>query len=250
MKLFRWLWVAATLAVLANGFHVAMYVVPADVNQGDLSRILYYHVPTWCGMGLFFTINVICSIVYLAIRNRNPLRALKTDALALASAANVKAPYASVNPYCFKEPVSPHIAADVEGIRIDVGTILQEFDALKSQADCVIVEGAGGWLVPIGNGQSMADVAVALGLPVIMVVGLRLGCLNHAALTAQAINASGLRLDHWIANEVDPAFARREENIATLAGLLGEPLAMLPHVQNRKIPELPPEVGTRLAETL
>ena len=172
------------------------------------------------------------------------------DALALASAANVKAPYASVNPYCFKEPVSPHIAADAEGIRIDVGTILQEFDTLKSQADCVIVEGAGGWLVPIGNGQSMADVAVALGLPVIMVVGLRLGCLNHAALTAQAINASGLRLDHWIANEVDPAFARREENIATLAGLLGEPLAMLPHVQNRKIPELPPEVGTRLAETL
>jgi len=172
------------------------------------------------------------------------------DALALASAANVKAPYASVNPYCFKEPVSPHIAADAEGIRIDVGTILQEFDVLKSQADCVIVEGAGGWLVPIGNGQSMADVAVALGLPVIMVVGLRLGCLNHAALTAQAINASGLRLDHWIANEVDPAFARREENIATLAGLLGEPLAMLPHVQNRKIPELPPEVGTRLAETL
>ncbi|HET7101859.1 MAG TPA: cytochrome C assembly protein, partial [Terriglobia bacterium] len=78
MKLFRWLWVAATLAVLANGFHVAMYVVPADVNQGDLSRILYYHVPTWCGMGLFFTINVICSIVYLAIRNKNPLRALKT----------------------------------------------------------------------------------------------------------------------------------------------------------------------------
>jgi dethiobiotin synthetase len=172
------------------------------------------------------------------------------DALALASAANVKAPYASVNPYCFKEPVSPHIAADAEGIRIDVGTILQEFDALKSQADCVIVEGAGGWLVPIGNGQSMADVAVALGLPVIMVVGLRLGCLNHAALTAQAINASGLRLDHWIANEFDPAFARREENIATLAGLLGEPLAMLPHVQNRKMPELPPEVGTRLAETL
>lgn len=86
MKVIRWLWVAATLAVLANGFHVAMYVVPADQAQGNLSRILYYHVPTWCGMGLFFTINVICSIIYLAIRNRNPLRALKTDALALASA--------------------------------------------------------------------------------------------------------------------------------------------------------------------
>jgi dethiobiotin synthetase len=138
----------------------------------------------------------------------------------------------------------------VEGITIDVGTILHEFDALKAQADCVVVEGAGGWLVPIGNGLSMADVAVALALPVVMVVGLRLGCLNHAALTAQAITASGLRLVHWIANEIDPAFARREENIATLAGLLGEPLAVLPYVRDKKAPELSPEAGRRLAETL
>jgi dethiobiotin synthetase len=172
------------------------------------------------------------------------------DALALAGAANVKAPYTSVNPYCFKEPVSPHIAADAEGITIDVGTILQEFDNLKAQADCVVVEGAGGWLVPIGNGLTMADVAVALALPVVMVVGLRLGCLNHAALTARAITSSGLRLDHWIANEIDPAFARREENIATLVGVLGEPLAILPHVRDKKPPELAPEAGTRLAETL
>jgi heme exporter protein C len=86
MKVLRGLWAAATLAVLANGFRVAMYVVPADREQGDLSRILYYHVPSWCGMALFFAINLICSIAYLAIRNRNRVLALKADALALTSA--------------------------------------------------------------------------------------------------------------------------------------------------------------------
>ena len=86
MKVLRWLWAAATLAVLANGFRVAMYVVPADQAQGDLSRVLYYHVPSWCGMAIFFAINLACSIVYLAIRNRNQALAMKADALALASA--------------------------------------------------------------------------------------------------------------------------------------------------------------------
>ena len=86
MKVLRWLWAAATLAVLANGFRVAMYVVPADRDQGDLSRILYYHVPSWCGMAIFFALNLICSIVYLALRNRNKVAALKADALALTSA--------------------------------------------------------------------------------------------------------------------------------------------------------------------
>jgi heme exporter protein C len=86
MKVLRWLWAAATLAVLANGFRVAMYVVPADRDQGDLSRILYYHVPSWCGMAIFFALNLICSIVYLALRNRNKVVALKADALALTSA--------------------------------------------------------------------------------------------------------------------------------------------------------------------
>jgi heme exporter protein C len=86
MKVFRWLWAAATLAVLANGFRVAMYVVPADREQGDLSRILYYHVPTWCGMAIFFALNLICSIGYLALRNRNRAWALRADALALTSA--------------------------------------------------------------------------------------------------------------------------------------------------------------------
>ena len=86
MKVLRWLWTAATLAVLANGFRVAIYVVPADREQGELSRILYYHVPTWCGMAIFFALNLICSIAYLALRHRKRLLALKADALALTSA--------------------------------------------------------------------------------------------------------------------------------------------------------------------
>jgi len=86
MKVLRWLWAAATLAVLANGFRVAMFVVPADRDQGDLSRILYYHVPSWCGMAIFFALNLICSVVYLSVRNRNRALALKADALALTSA--------------------------------------------------------------------------------------------------------------------------------------------------------------------
>jgi heme exporter protein C len=86
MKAFRWIWAVATLTVLANGYYVARYVVPADVNQGELSRILYYHVPSWCGMAVFFAINLLGSILYLAVRHRNPALALKTDALALSGA--------------------------------------------------------------------------------------------------------------------------------------------------------------------
>ncbi len=86
MKLIRWFWLALTLVLLANGFRVAMFVVPIDQEQGEISRILYYHVPSWCGMAVFFAVNLICSVTYLALRNRNQPRALKADALALASA--------------------------------------------------------------------------------------------------------------------------------------------------------------------
>ncbi len=150
------------------------------------------------------------------------------DAVLLARAANVVAPYQTINPYCFAAPVSPHIAAKEAGIVIDIAAIRREFDALVNGADCVIVEGAGGWLAPIGPTETMADIAIALRLPVILVVGLRLGCLNHALLTAQAVRASGLRLAHWVGNEIDPGFARRAENIATLSAQLGAPLAVLP----------------------
>jgi dethiobiotin synthetase len=143
------------------------------------------------------------------------------DALALLQAGNVVAGYNEVNPYCLPAAVSPHIAAREAGVTIDVKTIVRSFDTLASRAELVVVEGAGGWLVPISDEQTLVDVAVALHLPVVMVVGLRLGCLNHALLTAQAIRASGLTLAGWIGNHIDPEFKRAAENLATLQHRLG-----------------------------
>ncbi len=151
------------------------------------------------------------------------------DALALAEASNVAVPYSTTNPYCFEEAVSPHIAAKSAGIMIDPEVISREFAKLAADSDCVIVEGAGGWLAPIGGDRTMADIATALGLPVILVIGLRLGCLNHALLTARAIRSSGLDLVHWVGNAIDPSFERAGENVATLAAALGKPLALVPH---------------------
>ena len=143
------------------------------------------------------------------------------DALALAASANVAAPYHVINPYCFEAAVSPHLAAADEGVAIDTQVIRDSFETLlKEAADFVVVEGAGGWLAPIGATQTMADVAIALDLPVVLVVGLRLGCLNHSLLTKRAVKASGLRFAGWIGNAIDPDFECREENIATLERML------------------------------
>jgi len=152
------------------------------------------------------------------------------DALALMACANVAARYETINPFCLAEPVAPHIAAADTGIRIRTADIVGCFDALKRQADCVVVEGAGGWLVPISAQETMADVARALGLPVVLVVGLRLGCLNHALLSAQAVHASGLMLSGWVGNGIDALFARQAENLAALEHWLGlGPAAIVPH---------------------
>lgn len=162
-----------------------------------------------------------------AVREPEGLR--NDDALQLAAAANVAAPYERVNPYCLAEPVSPHIAAEAAGIEIDPAVIRREFDQLAASSDCVVVEGAGGWLAPIGGSRTMEAVALALDLPVVLVVGLRLGCLNHALLTAQAVRASGLELAHWVANAIEPQFERAAENVARLSAVLGPPLAIVPN---------------------
>jgi dethiobiotin synthetase len=162
-----------------------------------------------------------------AVRQPEGLR--NDDALRLAASANVAAPYESVNPYCLAAPASPHIAAEEEGITIDPAVIRCEFERLACSADCVVVEGAGGWLAPISGTQTMQAVALALDLPVVLVVGLRLGCLNHALLTAQAVRASGLELVHWVANSIEPQFERAAENVARLSAVLGPPLAVVPN---------------------
>jgi dethiobiotin synthetase len=151
------------------------------------------------------------------------------DALALAAASNVSIPYETLNPYCLLPPISPHIAAKEAGIVINPAVIYAEFSKTGALCDRVIVEGAGGWLAPISDSKNMEDIAIALRLPVILVVGLRLGCLNHALLTARSIRGTGLPFAHWIGNSIDPKFERAAENIATLTAALGPPLAIFPH---------------------
>ena len=151
------------------------------------------------------------------------------DALKLIEAANVTAPYETVNPYCFAPPVAPHIAAKQAGILMDTALVRDRFDSLAAAADCVVIEGVGGWLAPLNDTQTVADLVRALGIPVVMVVGLRLGCLNHALLTQESIESRGMRLAGWVGNGIDPAMACRAENLATLERRLGqEPLAVVP----------------------
>ncbi|UCV18164.1 dethiobiotin synthase [Ferribacterium limneticum] len=155
---------------------------------------------------------------------------LNDDVEAIRAASNVELPRQIINPYCFKPAVAPHIAAAEAGVSIEFGPIRASCDAARQQADLVIVEGVGGFCVPLSGEQSTADLAVNLGLPVILVVGMRLGCINHALLTAEAITARGLKLAGWVANRIDPMMSRFEENLATLQTLLPAPLlGVVPH---------------------
>lgn len=145
------------------------------------------------------------------------------DALGLIADSNVVMPYETVNPYCLATPVSPHLAARTAGVSIELQRIRENYAKLRAAADCVIVEGAGGWLAPLNDTQFIADLAAALELPVLLVVGLRLGCLNHALLTVAAIRQRRQRLAGWIANQIDPDFACMPENLATLRRHIGMP---------------------------
>jgi len=135
-----------------------------------------------------------------------------------------------INPYCFDWAVSPHIAAERAGVRIEPERIAAAYQRLAARCDAVVVEGTGGWLAPIGELGTMADIAQRLDLPVVLTVGLRLGCLNHALLSVQAIGVSNLKLAGWIGSVLAPDMPALDENIATLDALLGVPrLALLPY---------------------
>jgi len=152
------------------------------------------------------------------------------DVAALRAASTVDAPREWVNPYALPAPVAPHLAAQQAGIALEIAPMLNAFRQLQTLADVVIVEGVGGWMVPFNSTQSSADLAQQLGLPVILVVGMRLGCLNHALLTAQAIRAQGLQLAGWVANRIDPAMALCDENVQALQARLDAPLlGSVPH---------------------
>jgi dethiobiotin synthetase len=146
------------------------------------------------------------------------------DATLLRRAANVEAGYTEVNPYAFGPAIAPHAAAAQAGVTIDLGRLRSQFDALAARADCVIVEGAGGWQVPLGPGIGMADLAARLELPVLLVVGMRLRCINHALLTAESIVACGQRLAGWIANDPGPPMEARAASLAALRERLAAPL--------------------------
>jgi dethiobiotin synthetase len=146
------------------------------------------------------------------------------DVEQLRAAANVDAPRQTINPYCFAPPIAPHIAAREAGVVVSLSVIARNYARLAVRSDIVVVEGVGGLLVPLGPRLNAAAIPVRLNLPVVLVVGLRLGCLNHALLTVEAVQARGLRLAGWIANSIDPAMSRRAENLDALRRSIPAPL--------------------------
>jgi dethiobiotin synthetase len=153
------------------------------------------------------------------------------DALALQAASRPVPDYVDVNPYALRQPIAPELAAAEDGVDIALAPIVAAFERLRATADVVVVEGVGGWLAPVSVHLDQLDIVRALHLPVVLVVGLRLGCVNHARLTAHSLQASGVECLGWIGNHIDPAMQRQDENVATLVQRLPMPCwGRLPHL--------------------
>jgi dethiobiotin synthetase len=149
---------------------------------------------------------------------------MNEDAQQLLVASSGQPAYTTVNPVALREAIAPHIAAEQEGRTLCAAELVRHCQPLLGTADFTVIEGAGGWLVPLNATETMADIAAGIGCPVVLVVGLRLGCINHALLTAGAIAAAGLRLAGWIGNHIDPDMAAAAANVATLEQRLAAPL--------------------------
>src|SRR5262245_37322067 len=154
---------------------------------------------------------------------RTPAGWRNEDALALQQASDPCPAYDDINPYALPLPLAPELAAADAGVTVELATIVAAYRRLVAQADAMVVEGVGGWAAPISATLDQLDVVRALQLPVVMVVGLRLGCINHARLTARAIAADGAPLLAWIANDIDPAMAQMDDNFAILQRVLPVP---------------------------
>lgn len=155
------------------------------------------------------------------------------DALRISAATSNQVEYGLINPFAFEPAVAPHLAAAQVGEQISFSIIGDAFQELSDNSDITVVEGVGGWRVPLGLEGDLSDLAEVLGLPVILVVGLRLGCINHALLTVESIDRKGLKLAGWVANAVDPAMALSEENITTLREEITAPcLGVIPWMEN------------------
>jgi dethiobiotin synthetase len=148
-----------------------------------------------------------------------------SDALMLQQAMTLELPYDQINPLAFKEPIAPHIAAMHEGKTLQANRLAGFCrGTLMQPVDLVLIEGAGGWKVPLNPRETLANVAVELNVPVILVVGMKLGCINHALLTAESIAKDGLKLAGWVANRIDADMSCYEENVMTLKTLIQAPL--------------------------
>ncbi len=170
---------------------------------------------------------------------REPQGLRNEDALALIAAANTTAAYDDVNPYAFEPAIAPHLAAAAAGTTIDDRVLDRAHERLCRAGDVLVVEGAGGWLVPLDARRSLADLAVRWRLDVIVVVAMRLGCLNHAQLTLESVAARGLKVAGWVANVVDPGFEYLAENIAYLRAAAGAPcLGVVPYVRGATAAEV------------
>jgi len=155
------------------------------------------------------------------------------DVVRLSRAANVRLPPERINRYHFEPAIAPHIAADRQGVALNLAAISEDVSYAMDKVDVVVVEGVGGWLVPLDQRNTIESLAMLLNLPVILVVGMRLGCLNHALLTAQAIERSGVPFLGWVSNHVCPDFSSKEENIAALESRIAAPrLYDLPYSGN------------------
>lgn len=166
------------------------------------------------------------------------------DALALLAQSSLPLSYEEVNPFAFEPAIAPHLAAREAGVALTVQSLLMPMrELLAKGADFTLIEGAGGWRVPLADQDNLSDLAMALGLPVILVVGVRLGCINHALLSAEAIAQDGLQLAGWVANIIEPKTSRLEENLATLAERLPAPCL-------GRVPRLKPASAEAVAEHL
>ena len=161
------------------------------------------------------------------------------DALALLAASDPQPAYGELNPYALPAPLAPELAAREAGVTIELPTLVAAFARLQTMADTVVVEGVGGWAAPLAADIDQADLVRALRLPVVLVVGMRLGCINHARLSARAIAGDGLELVGWIANHVDPDMQRQDENFRMLCQRLPAPCwGRLPYAPGANAPHL------------
>ncbi len=170
------------------------------------------------------------------------------DALALLSESSKQVKYELVNPYCFSQPAAPQFAAEAANIDIDFELIKTSYEKIKQTNDFILVEGIGGWRVPLTSEQDVSDLALFLGLPVILVVGIRLGCINHAVLTDAAIRQSGVRYLGWVANRIEPEYENFDETVQAMQRLLSPPLLASCGWNALEIDVLSPKINSMIKE--